>query len=92
MSVFTRHLLPTTVAVLSVMSFSAYAAPYSIPEPTLKACSDDRVLQELTDNISNGTLSGEDNLMASLNFVQSCQDMLYPEGHSQRQLPVHPQP
>ena len=70
--------LGTSLVLLTMsLTLPALAAPYAIPQPTLKSCSDDRILQELTDNISNGTLSGEENLMASLNFVQSCQDMLY---------------
>lgn len=72
-------------------SASASAVPYAIPSPTAESCRNDQVLQELTDNISNGTLKGEQNLLASMNFVQSCQDILYPEHKASKRhsMPNH---
>lgn len=67
-----------------LLSGASFAVPYAIPQPSAAACRNDAVLQELTDNISNGTLKGEQNLLASMNFVQSCQDLLYPEHRAGR--------
>ncbi len=64
------------LCALCLCAFTCQAAPYAIPEPDLRSCSSDEVLQELTDNISNGTLTGEKNLLLSLNFVESCQDLI----------------
>ncbi len=73
------HRFFRTAVVLTALSVSAgaLAAPYSVPRPNPDTCTNDQVLQELTDNISSGNLSGEQNLMLSLNFVQSCQDLIY---------------
>lgn len=55
------------------------AAPYAVPVPGAASCRSDQVMQDLTDHISSGELTGDDNLVRSLHYVQTCQALLHPQ-------------
>ncbi len=70
-----------TILLLSglLLACSAGAAPYSVPVPGYATCHSDQVMQDLTDHLSRGDLTGDENLLRSLHFVQTCQAMLHPQ-------------
>lgn len=69
-------------AVCAGSAVQVQAAPFVIPQPSLQVCRNDNIMQQLTDSISSGALRGDDNLLASLNFVQDCQDLLHSQSET----------
>lgn len=54
----------------------AYALPYRIPAPTYESCSNQRVYEELSQHLGDGTLFSDDDLLSSLSFVEDCETLL----------------
>ncbi len=61
----------------STFTVSAYAVPYQIPDPTPGVCTNDGIFDELSEKLGDGTLHTEDDLLASLDFVQECEAFRY---------------
>lgn len=69
-----RYLLFTLTLTLVSLA-PASASPYRIPEPDFQVCTSGAVFDELSERLADGTLNTEADLLASLNFVQDCEQL-----------------
>ncbi len=54
----------------------ACAMPYRIPAPTYETCTNQKVYEELSLHLGNGSLFSDEDLLASLSFVENCESLL----------------
>ncbi len=69
------YLIPALAALLA--AFDVCAVPYRIPSPSQEVCTNDAVFDELSQKLGDGTLHSEEDLLASLDFVEKCETYRY---------------